>query len=51
MADVIISQLTRGTPTGNHLLPYSTGVSTQATPVNTSYTLYGQTCFYGYLLG
>jgi len=28
MADVTISQLTQGTPNGNHLLPYSTGSST-----------------------
>jgi len=28
MADVTISQLTQGTPNGNHLLPYSTGGST-----------------------
>jgi hypothetical protein len=28
MADVTISQLTQGTPSGNHLLPYSTGSST-----------------------
>ena len=34
MADVTISQLTQGTPSGNHLLPYSTGSSTLAVPAS-----------------
>ena len=34
MADVTISQLTQGTPNGNHLLPYSTGSDTLATSVS-----------------
>jgi hypothetical protein len=34
MADVTISQLTQGTPSGNHLLPYSTGSDTLGTPVS-----------------
>jgi hypothetical protein len=34
MADVTISQLTQGTPNGNHLLPYSTGNSTLGTSVS-----------------
>ncbi len=34
MADVTISQLTQGTPNGNHLLPYSTGSSTLGTSVS-----------------
>jgi len=34
MADVTISQLTRGTPTGNSLLPYSTGSNTLGVPVS-----------------
>ena len=34
MADVTISQLTKGTPTNNGLIPYSTGTSTLAVPVS-----------------
>ena len=34
MADVTISQLTQGTPNGNHLLPYSTGSNTLSVPVS-----------------
>ena len=34
MADVTISQLTQGTPSGSNLLPYSTGSSTLGTPVS-----------------
>ena len=34
MADVTISQLTQGTPNGNHLLPYSTGTVTLGVPVS-----------------
>jgi len=34
MADVTISQLTKGTPAGNNILPYSTGSNTLGTPVS-----------------
>jgi hypothetical protein len=34
MADVTISELTRGIPSGSNLLPYSTGTSTLGTPVS-----------------
>ena len=34
MADVTISQLTRGTPSGSNILPYSTGSDTLGTPVS-----------------
>ena len=34
MADVTISQLTRGTPTGNNILPYSTSSNTLGVPVS-----------------
>ena len=34
MADVTISQLTQGTPSGSNLLPYSTGTNTLGTPVS-----------------
>lgn len=34
MADVTISQLTRGTPLGNSLLPYSSSNNTQGVPVS-----------------
>jgi hypothetical protein len=34
MADVTISQLTRGIPAGNNLLPYSTGTNTLGAPVS-----------------
>ena len=34
MADVTISQLTQGTPNGNHLLPYSTGSTTLGASVS-----------------
>jgi len=34
MADVTISSLPLGTPSGNHLLPYSTGSSTLGVPVS-----------------
>jgi hypothetical protein len=34
MADVTISQLTQGSPSGRNLLPYSTGSSTLAVPVS-----------------
>ena len=34
MADVTISSLTKGTPLGNYLLPYSTGSNTLAVPAS-----------------
>jgi len=34
MADTTISQLTKGTPSGSHLLPYSTGSNTLGVPVS-----------------
>ena len=34
MADVTISSLPQGTPSGNHLLPYSTGSNTLGVPVS-----------------
>jgi len=34
MADVTISQLTPGVPTGNNILPYSTGSNTLSVPVS-----------------
>jgi len=34
MADVTISQLTKGTPAGNNVLPYSTGSNTLGVPVS-----------------
>jgi len=34
MADVTISQLTKGTPAGNNILPYSTGSNTLGVPVS-----------------
>jgi uncharacterized protein YaiE (UPF0345 family) len=34
MADVTINELTRGTPAGNNILPYSTGSSTLGVPVS-----------------
>jgi len=34
MADVTINQLTRGIPTGNNILPYSTGSNTLGVPVS-----------------
>jgi len=34
MADVTISQLTQGTPAGNNIVPYSTGLNTLGVPVS-----------------
>jgi len=34
MADTTISQLTKGTPAGNNILPYSTGTNTLGVPVS-----------------
>jgi len=53
MADVTISQLTKGTPTGNSILPYSTGSNTLGVPVsaifqNTSNLLIGTEYMPGY---
>jgi len=44
MADVTISNLTKATPAGNNIIPYTTGSSTQGTPVS---ALFQNTRFVG----
>jgi len=45
MADVTISQLTEGTPTGNNILPYSTGSTTLGVPVSAIFQNNKETIF------